>query len=107
MVTDTYWCTIVLALQVSELEAMRKKEEAHLKALQKEHEQLKKDQFKAAQALHALRQVRNAWLAYGAASQRVPALASEGATTGWRRPNTLHDRLYGHAPAFPTDCSAC
>lgn len=44
-------------LQVMELEAMRKREEGNLKALQKEHQQLKKEQFKAAQALHALRQV--------------------------------------------------
>jgi hypothetical protein len=45
-------------MQVVELEAMRKREEGKLKALQKEHQQLKKEQFKAAQALHALRQVR-------------------------------------------------
>jgi hypothetical protein len=45
--------------QVSELEAMRKREEGNLKALQKEHQQLKKEQFKAAQALHSLRQVRH------------------------------------------------
>lgn len=44
-------------LQVSELEAVRKREEGNLKALQKEHQQLKKEQFRASQALHALRQV--------------------------------------------------
>jgi hypothetical protein len=49
------WCGW---LQVSELEAMRKREEVNLKALQKEHSQLKKEQFRASQALHALRQVR-------------------------------------------------
>lgn len=42
-------------LQASELEALRKREEANLKVLQKEHEQLKKEQFKAGQGLHALR----------------------------------------------------
>jgi hypothetical protein len=49
----------LISAQVVELEAMRKREEGNLKALQKEHQQLKKEQFKAAQALHALRQVRN------------------------------------------------
>lgn len=37
---------------------MRKREEGNLKALQKEHSQVKKEQFRASQALHALRQVR-------------------------------------------------
>lgn len=56
-------------LQVSELEAMRKREEGNLKALQKEHQQLKKDQFKAAQALHSLRQVRHCASTAGATSR--------------------------------------
>lgn len=44
---------------------MRKREELHLKALQKEHQQLKKEQFKAAQALHALRQVMGGGMCVG------------------------------------------
>lgn len=41
---------------MSQLEAIRKREEASLKALQLEHDQLKKEQFKAGQNLHTLRQ---------------------------------------------------
>jgi hypothetical protein len=40
---------------VSQLEGIRKREEANLKALQLEHEALKKEQFRAGQGLHALR----------------------------------------------------
>jgi hypothetical protein len=40
---------------VSQLEGICKREEANLKALQLEHEALKKEQFRAGQGLHALR----------------------------------------------------
>lgn len=62
--------------QVSELEAMRKREEGNLKALQKEHQQLKKEQFKAAQALHSLRQVRHCerGLAHGMRAFESPCM---------------------------------
>lgn len=48
-------CHCCRPLQVSQLEAIRKREEANLKALQLEHEALKKEQFKAGQGLHQLR----------------------------------------------------
>ncbi|KAI8473820.1 MAG: hypothetical protein J3K34DRAFT_166010 [Monoraphidium minutum] len=45
-----------LEARVAELEGVRRAEEARLKALQREVEALKKDQFRAGQALFALRQ---------------------------------------------------
>ena len=41
---------------MSQLEAIRKREEGNLKALQLDHEQSKKEQFKASQNLHTQRQ---------------------------------------------------
>jgi hypothetical protein len=69
-------------LQVLELERLRKSAEAYLRGLQQEHQQLKTQQFKAGQALQALRQV----CLMGSKVAASWALCCAGTASAWQQP---------------------